>query len=49
MAAITLLALWLGSTFGTSFLPPFNEDCYTVFVSTVPGTSWMKRSASPER
>lgn len=39
MAAITLLALWLGSTFGTSFLPPFNEDCYTVFVSTVPGTS----------
>ncbi|MBT9449522.1 efflux RND transporter permease subunit [Akkermansia glycaniphila] len=39
MAAITLLALWLGSSFGTSFLPPFNEDCYTVFVSTVPGTS----------
>ena len=39
MTAITLLALWLGSTFGTSFLPPFNEDCYTVFVSTVPGTS----------
>lgn len=39
MAAVTLLALWLGSTFGTSFLPPFNEDCYTVFVSTVPGTS----------
>lgn len=34
-----MLALWLGSTFGTSFLPPFNEDCYTVFVSTVPGTS----------
>lgn len=39
MAGITALALWLGSTFGTSFLPPFNEDCYTVFVSTVPGTS----------
>lgn len=39
MTAITLLALWLASTFGTSFLPPFNEDCYTVFVSTVPGTS----------
>ena len=36
---LMLLALWLGSTFGTSFLPPFNEDCYTVFVSTVPGTS----------
>lgn len=39
MAGITLLALWLASTFGTSFLPPFNEDCYTVFISTVPGTS----------
>ncbi len=39
MAVITILALWLGSTFGTSFLPPFNEDCYTVFVNTVPGTS----------
>ncbi|MEG2809467.1 MAG: efflux RND transporter permease subunit [Akkermansia sp.] len=39
MAVITALSLWLGSTFGTSFLPPFNEDCYTVFVSTVPGTS----------
>lgn len=39
MTVITGLAFWLGSTFGTSFLPPFNEDCYTVFVSTVPGTS----------
>lgn len=39
MGVITALSLWLGSTFGTSFLPPFNEDCYTVFVSTVPGTS----------
>ncbi len=39
MAGITLLALWLGSTFGASFLPPFNEDCYTVFINTVPGTS----------
>ena len=36
---ITAAALWLGSTFGTSFLPPFNEDCYTVFINTVPGTS----------
>lgn len=36
---ITGAALWLGSTFGTSFLPPFNEDCYTVFINTVPGTS----------
>ncbi len=39
MAVVTLLSLWLASTFGTSFLPPFNEDCYTVFVSTSPGTS----------
>lgn len=39
LLAITAGALWLGSTFGTSFLPPFNEDCYTVFVNTVPGTS----------
>ncbi len=39
LLVITAGALWLGSTFGTSFLPPFNEDCYTVFVNTVPGTS----------
>lgn len=39
LLAVTAGALWLGSTFGTSFLPPFNEDCYTVFVNTVPGTS----------
>lgn len=36
---ITLASLALASTFGTSFLPPFNEDCYTVFVNTAPGTS----------
>jgi len=39
MAVVTGLALWLASTFGTSFLPPFHEDCYTVFVSTPPGSS----------
>lgn len=39
MAAVTAGALWLASTFGTSFLPPFHEDCYTVFVSTPIGTS----------
>lgn len=36
---LTAAALGLASTYGTSFLPPFNEDCYTVFVNTVPGTS----------
>ena len=39
MTAVTVGALWLASTFGTSFLPPFHEDCYTVFVSTPIGTS----------
>lgn len=39
LLAITAAALALASTYGTSFLPPFNEDCYTVFVNTVPGTS----------
>ena len=39
MTAVTAGALWLASTFGTSFLPPFHEDCYTVFVSTPPGSS----------
>jgi len=39
MTGVTLGALWLASTFGTSFLPPFHEDCYTVFVNTPVGTS----------
>ncbi len=39
LMAITGASLWLGSTYGTSFLPPFNEDCYTLFVNCVPGTS----------
>ncbi len=39
MAGVTAGMLWLASTFGTSFLPPFHEDCYTVFVSTPTGTS----------
>lgn len=33
------VALWWASGFGSSFLPPFHEDTYTVFVSMVPGTS----------
>ena len=39
LLSLTAGALWLASTYGTSFLPPFNEDCYTVFVNMVPGTS----------
>ncbi len=35
----TALALWLASTFGTSFLPEFQEGTLTVFLSAPPGTS----------
>ena len=31
--------LWLGSTFGTSFLPEFNEGTFTVGLFAPPGTS----------
>ncbi|MBZ0172378.1 MAG: efflux RND transporter permease subunit, partial [Phycisphaerales bacterium] len=34
-----LAALWLASTFGSSFLPSFNEGTYTVFLLAPPGTS----------
>jgi CzcA family heavy metal efflux pump len=44
--AVVLLALlatgasvWLASTFGTSFLPEFNEGTITVFLTAPPGTS----------
>ncbi len=36
---VTALSLWLGSTFGTSFLPSFNEGTFTVFLFAPPGTS----------
>ena len=40
MAAVaTALALWLGSTFGSSFLPEFNEGTFTVGLFAPPGTS----------
>ncbi len=35
----TALVIWLASTFGTSFLPEFNEGTFTVFLSAPPGTS----------
>ncbi len=35
----TALAIWLASTFGTSFLPSFNEGTMTVFLFSPPGTS----------
>ena len=38
-SALVGLSLWYGSGFGSSFLPPFHEDTFTVFVSLVPGTS----------
>ena len=37
--AATALSLWLAATFGTSFLPSFNEGTYTVFLLAPPGTS----------
>ena len=38
-AIATVLALWLASTFGTSFLPEFNEGTFTVGLFAPPGTS----------
>lgn len=35
----TVLAGLLGCTFGTSFLPEFNEGSFSVFVASPPGTS----------
>ncbi len=37
--AVTVAALLLASTFGTSFLPSFNEGTFTVFLFAPPGTS----------
>jgi CzcA family heavy metal efflux pump len=43
VAALTTVAsLGLGSTFGTSFLPEFNEGTFTVFLMAPPGTSLLE-------
>lgn len=41
VAALLLIAcsLWLASTFGSAFLPSFNEGTFTVFLMAPPGTS----------
>jgi HME family heavy-metal exporter len=41
-ALLTVLALLLGATFGTSFLPAFKEGTFTVFLMAPPGTSLME-------
>jgi CzcA family heavy metal efflux pump len=38
-ALLTAASLLLASTFGTSFLPAFNEGTFTVFLMAPPGTS----------
>jgi len=38
-AVVTVAALVLAGTFGTSFLPTFNEGTFTVFLMAPPGTS----------
>ena len=38
-ALLTVLTLWFASTFGSSFLPDFNEGTYTLFLMMPPGTS----------
>jgi HME family heavy-metal exporter len=41
-ALATGLSVGLGSTYGTSFLPEFNEGTFTVFLMAPPGTSLLE-------
>lgn len=36
---VTLVTLWVGSTYGRSFLPEFNEGTFTIGLFAPPGTS----------
>ena len=52
----TVLAVWLGSTFGTSFLPEFNEGTFTVGAVRPAGDvaegerpAWRRRSSAAPR
>ncbi len=38
-ALATAAALWIATSFGTSFLPSFNEGTFTIFLMAPPGTA----------
>lgn len=38
-ACMVVATMWFSSTFGSSFLPEFNEGTYTIFLMMPPGTS----------